>query len=92
VGRHRIVVWKRRFGKQRTVLSRRAPAEPLVHLRIRARGRRFGFDVSTDGLTWTPLRRGLMKGPIDESARFALTVGGARRASARFAHAALVER
>jgi hypothetical protein len=73
-------------------LTRRAPSADVVHLRIRTRGRRFGFDVSTDGQSWRSLRPGLLKGPIDETARFALTVGGTRGASAHFLGAALAER
>jgi xylan 1,4-beta-xylosidase len=91
LGRRRVIVWKRRFGKQKTISARRAPSAALVHLRMRVRGKRFGFDFSTDGAKWKPMT-GLVKGPIDETARYTLTVGGVRRASARFARAALVER
>ena len=46
------------------------------------------FAFSSDGQTWTPLG-GDVKTPVEESARLALTAGGARRAVVRFTEAAL---
>ena len=78
VGRRKIVVYKRRAGKQKTISTRRTPRAGLVHLRMRVRGKRFGFDYSTDGSKWTAMT-GLVKSPIAETARYTLTVGGTLR-------------
>ena len=77
-----------RFKQRRTLLL---PGTRVEHVRMVARGNRFLFHVSSDGVTWRDVGRGFLRGPIEESARFALTVGGERRTSARFISAALAE-
>jgi hypothetical protein len=60
-----------------------APASDVSLLRIVASGNNFRFAVSADGRSWRNIG-GRLHGPIEESARVALTAGGAVRASARF--------
>lgn len=84
VGRdRRLTVWQRRKGVFRVLRTGVAPATGLPRLRITARGNTFRFAVSSNGRAWRSLGRQL-RGPIDESARVALTAGGATGASARF--------
>lgn len=82
-GRRRAVVWQRRKGHFRRLASASVPNAPLVYLRMIARGDQFRFELSAEGVVWLPAGRS-MHGPIEESARLALTVGGARLARARF--------
>ena len=91
VGNREAVIWERRRGrfKQRRTLL--LPGTKVEHVRMVARGNRFLFHVSSDGVTWRDVGRGFLRGPIEESARFALTVGGERRTSARFISANLAE-
>lgn len=91
VGNREAIVWQRRKGrfKQRRTLL--LPGTSVEHVRMVARGNRFLFQVSSDGATWRRVGRGFLRGPIEESARFALTVGGERRTSARFLSARLEE-
>jgi xylan 1,4-beta-xylosidase len=81
--RDRAVVWRRRKGRYRRLLTRPLPPSGLIYLRMAARGERFQFDVSIDGIAWYPVG-GPIRGPVEESARVALTVGGSRLAAARF--------
>ena len=91
VGRDRVDIWQRgRRGYARTRSRIRATA-PRVHLRVTADGRRYRFAISTNGSSWVPIGRA-RRGPVEETARIALTVGGVRGASARFSRATLVER
>ena len=55
--------------------GRRTPR--VVHLRMRARGNVARFQVSADGMVWRTVGR-TFRGPVYESARFALTAGGVR--------------
>jgi hypothetical protein len=91
VGNREAVVWQRRKGrfKQRRTLL--LPGTAVEHVRMVARGNRFLFQVSSDGTTWRGVGRGFLRGPIEESARFALTVGGKSRTHARFLSARLDE-
>jgi beta-xylosidase len=91
VGPRRAVVWQRRKGRYRERSVVLLPGNMLEHVRMVARGNRFLFQVSPNGVTWRGVGRGYLRGPIEESARFALTVGGERRASARFISASLEE-
>ncbi|HYI98958.1 MAG TPA: family 43 glycosylhydrolase [Thermoleophilaceae bacterium] len=91
VGRDHVDTWQRGgHGYTQTQTRIRATA-PLVHLRVTADGRRYRFAISTNGSSWVPIGRA-RRGPVEETARIALTVGGQRRASANFLRATLVER
>ena len=91
VGSDRVDIWQRgRGGYERTRTRIRATA-PLVHLRVVADGRRYRFAISTNGSSWVSLGRA-RRGPVEETARIALTVGGQRGASAHFTRATLAER
>ncbi len=57
---------------------------------MRARGNSLPFQVSADGMVWRTVGRAF-RGPVYESARFALTAGGVRRGSAVFRSASLSE-
>lgn len=83
-------VWRR--SGRRMARSTRAVATtgPRAHLRLVAAGRRIRFHVSTDGADWTGIGR--YRSPVVETGRIALTVGGRRAASARFASAMLRHR
>jgi hypothetical protein len=91
VGNRRAVVWQRRKGRYRERSVVLLPGTSVEHVRMVARGNRFLFQVSSDGVTWRGVGKGYLRGPIEESARFALTVGGERRTSARFISASLTE-
>ena len=65
----------------------RAPAAPLVRLRLTGHWRTMRFAFAPAGGAWTAVG-GDRKTPVEESARLVLTAGGARRARARFAFAA----
>ncbi len=91
VGNREAVVWQRRKGRFRQRRTLLLPGTAVEHVRMTARGNRFRFEVSSDGATWRGVGRGYLRGPIEESARFALTVGGERRTSARFTSAKLEE-
>jgi hypothetical protein len=92
VGRARMTVWQRRFGKFRRLAGVPAPKANLVHLRMVARGDDFRFQWSPDGIVWRRVGRSSFHGPIEESARMALTAGGAKGAVARFNRAAVSEK
>ena len=79
----KLTVWQRRKGRFKPLRSAIAPASKDTHLRIVAKGNTFQFAVSADGRRWRNLG-GRLRGPIEESARIALTAGGAVRATARF--------
>ncbi len=88
--RRRVVVWQRNEGRGRVLARAATPASGKVHLRMVARGRRFFFDVSPDGVAWRRVGR-TVRTPVTETARLALTAGGERRAKVRFVSAALAE-
>jgi len=88
VGREQMTIWQRRRGKLKVLARRPAPTSRVVHLRVIARGNTFVFQTSGDGRRFRSVTRRL-RGPIYESARFALTVGGVRRGSAVFSGAAV---
>ena len=90
VGTRRMIVWQRRKGRYRVLAQTTPPAGPLLHLRLTAHWRSVRFEYSVDGATWLPVG-GERKTPLEESARLVLTVGGQRRAAARFTHATLTE-
>jgi xylan 1,4-beta-xylosidase len=89
VSRGQMTVWQRRFGKFKQLGKATAPTAKLVQLRMIARGDNFRFQSSTNGKTWKAVGRRSYHGPIEESARVALTAGGARGATARFTSAGL---
>lgn len=91
VGRGRLILWQRRDGLTGLLAQTTPPPSDFVHLKLIARGRAVRFEVSHDGLSWQPLGDELLT-PVEESARLALTVGGRRRAIARFAAVGLTER
>jgi hypothetical protein len=88
-GRIRVVVWQQRKGRFKRLNSANVAGSAKLHLRMVARGNNFRFDVSPNGVSWRTI--GSRRGPIEESARFALTTGNARGATARFLSAALAE-
>ena len=90
VGREQMTIWQRNRGKLRILARGKPPASRVTHLRVRARGNRFRFQVSPEGMVWRTVGRSF-RGPIYESARMGLTAGGVRRASAVFRSAAVSE-
>ena len=88
VGARRLVVWQRRRGRYRVLAQTIPPAGPLTHLRLTAHYRTMRFEFSGDGSNWNPVGRE-RRTPIEESARLALTVGGARGAVGAFRRASL---
>ena len=90
VGGGEVTAWRLRRGRLKILEAHRAPGAPLVHLRMVARGRRHFFEASADGESWRRLG-GTFTTPVTESARLALTVGGERRAHARFVSASLAD-
>ena len=90
VGRSRLIVWQRRKGRYRLLAQTRAPAAPLVRLRLTGHWRTVRFAFASGGGAWTAAG-GDRKTPVEESARLALTAGGARRARVRFTAATLTE-
>lgn len=91
VGRDHVGTWQRSARGYTQTRTRLRATAPLVHLRVVADGRRYRFAIGTDGSSWTPIGRA-RRGPVEETARIALTVGGTRGASAHFTRAGLVER
>jgi beta-xylosidase len=89
LGRNSLTVWQRRFGKFRQLAKVKGPTAKLVQLRMIARGDDFRFQSSTNGKVWKAVGRRSYHGPIEESARPALTAGGARGATARFTSASV---
>lgn len=90
LGRTGLTVWQRGEGRYRVLATAKAPKAGVVHLRMVARGDRFRFESSTDGVAWKQIGR-TFRGPIEESARPALTSGGAFRSVARFVSASVTE-
>jgi beta-xylosidase len=90
VGTRRLIVWQRRRGRYRVLAQTSAPPSPLVHLQLTGHWRDMSFAFSTDGARWTSIG-GKVQTPVEEAARFALTVGGAKRAVAQFTRAHLSE-
>jgi len=89
-GRRRVIVWQRNKGRDRLLARAATPASPEVHLRMVARGRRFFFEVSPDGVSWKRVGR-TVRTPVTETARLVLTAGGERRARVRFRSADVAE-
>lgn len=90
LGRSELTVWQRDGGKFKVLATATAPEADVVHLRMVARGDRFGFESSPNGKAWKKVGR-ILRGPIEESARPALTSGGAPRSVARFISASVAE-
>jgi xylan 1,4-beta-xylosidase len=86
-----LTVWARGGHRPYERANRVQVSGPLAHLRIEVDGRRHRFLVSSDGASWLPVGPA-RSSPVSETARVALTVGGARAASARFARASLTAR
>jgi hypothetical protein len=88
VGDGKVVLWRREKGKQQTLATRDAPSAPLIELRMTVKdGDHFRFAMGGDGRNWTEVGdqlNGEYLPPWDRAVRVALTVGGARGASARF--------
>lgn len=78
-----LTVWQRRKGAFKRLRMGRISGGANVTLRMIARGNSFRFAASADGRRWRSLG-GALHGPIEESARLALTAGGVRGAVARF--------
>lgn len=89
--RGELTVWQRRFGKFRVLGKAKAPTSKIVLLRMVARGNTFGFQSSGDGKVFKNVGRARYRGPIEESARMALTAGGQRYGLARFTSASLAD-
>jgi hypothetical protein len=85
-----VTVWRRGRGGFKALQALADPGGAVTHLRIDADGRGYRFAVSSDGVTWTTSRA--LRGPVEETARIALTAGGSPGASARFTRATLLER
>jgi len=91
VSRGELTVWQRRFGKFRRLGKAKAPRSNLVHLRMVARGNTFRFQYSPEGMVFKNVGRKSYRGPIEESARMALTAGGQRYGVARFTSASVAD-
>lgn len=89
--RGEVGVWRRGGGRYKVTPRGSAPAITPLFLRVVADGRRYAFSYSADGELWTHVYS-TRKGPVEETARIALTAGGERGAIARFSRATLVER
>jgi beta-xylosidase len=87
----RVVVWRRIGRRVRTLAESAAPTGPMTHVRIVADGLDYRFEASPDGTAWTAVGPEV-RGPLRETARLALTVGGRPGAVAHFASATLTER
>ncbi|NLT06931.1 MAG: family 43 glycosylhydrolase [Solirubrobacterales bacterium] len=85
-----LTVWARGGGPAATYPLATGGA-PTVHLRLELSGRSVRFAASPDGIAWTDLGPP-RKTPMAETARIALTAGGQRAATVRFARATLAER
>ncbi len=83
-------VWERNGGYKDLRRAGRL-AGAVTQLRIEASGRRYRLSFSNDGIAWKAVHT-FRRGPVEETARIALTVGGQRGASARFTRATLAER
>ena len=90
VGDGAVTAWRLNRGRFETLATAAAPRSPVAHLRMVARGRRFFFEKSPDGVKWARVP-GIFNASVWDSARLALTVGGERRAHARFVTARLAE-
>jgi len=90
VAKDEIHVWTRGRVYQDVVRPGKLVG-PSTQLRIEAAGRRYRLSFSNDGRSWRTVRT-VARGPVDETARIALTAGGQLGASARFTRATLVER
>ncbi|MGI8845900.1 MAG: family 43 glycosylhydrolase, partial [Thermoleophilaceae bacterium] len=90
LGRSELTVWQRDRNRFKLLAAAKAPRGNVVHLRMVARGDRFQFESSPNGTTWKKVGR-RFRGPIEESARPALTSGGALRSVARFVSASVTE-
>lgn len=91
VARKGISFWRRSAGGYVDGTRSERFAGSTIHLRIEASGRRYAFAFSSDGRAWRTIAT-VRKGPVEETARIALTAGGQRGASVRFTRAALAER
>lgn len=91
IARDGISLWRRGGRGAGAVVRMERLSGASVHVRVEAAGRRYRLAFSQDGRTWKTVQT-VAKGPVDETARIALTVGGQRGASARFTRATLVER
>jgi len=85
-----VTVWTRGGGRPETFQLAAAGA-PAVHLRLELAGRTVRFAASPDGIAWTDLGAP-RTAPMAETARIAITAGGQRAATVRFARATLAER
>ena len=90
VDKRGLRVWERDGGYEELRRAGRL-AGGVTYLRIDAAGRRYRLSFSNDGLAWKAVHT-FRRGPVEETARIALTAGGQRGASARFTRASLVER
>jgi xylan 1,4-beta-xylosidase len=91
VGQGKVFSWRRGGGRYTVVDARADLPGPFVHLRVTAEGRRMRFAYSSDGATWKGAGS-FGRSPVEETARIALTAGGAPGTSASFTRASLVER
>jgi len=84
----RAVVWRRERNNHRILSTHEAPKAKQMYLRLTARdGAFYSFAISTDGRNFQTVgseQNGDYLPPWDRGIRVALTVGGARNASARF--------
>lgn len=85
-----VRIWQRAAGQLTTLATLSVPVAPIAYLRIEANGDQVRLGASADGADWT--WSGVLGNPVGETARIALTAGGARGATARFGRAALAER
>ena len=91
VARDGISLWRRGGRGAGAAVRMERLSGASVHVRIEAAGRRYRLALSQDGRGWRTVQT-VARGPVEETARIALTVGGQRGAGARFVRATLVER
>jgi len=84
-----VRIWRRARGRLSTPVALAVPAAPLIYLRIEADGLRVRLSASPDGIAWAS--SGVLRSPVVETARVALTGGSTRAATVRFLRATLVE-
>lgn len=90
VDRDGIRIWKRNGGYEDMPRPGKLSGA-TTQLRIEAAGRRYRLSFSNDGRAWKTVHT-FARGPVEETARVALTAGGQRGAGVRFARATLAER
>jgi beta-xylosidase len=86
-----VTTWRRDLSGYVDASRRYRKLTGHVHLRLAAAARRYRLADTSDGRRWRT-EMTIARGPVEETARVALTAGGTRAATGRFRRATLVER